>query len=192
MGSVDISHIAEENHDYAIHLAISQKILIYKNGSFNVDTVSERNPYEAVDFWRNISLAAEILLKACLLKHQIPFFKKRAHGEYGERATASENEWLEKTLQALQIEYVAQINTGTISTAIKSAEQELFEKISLYPEKAKLISEMFYIIIRTRRNRNSHFFFPNQGMINISEVEMLFLPLLNLLEEVYRTRYNTP
>jgi hypothetical protein len=188
---IDISRIAEENHDYAIHLATYQKVLTYKNGSFGIDTVSERGPYESVDFWRNISLATEVLLKACLLKHQIPFFKKRAHGEYGEKVTASDNRWLKETLIVLQIDYLAQINTGTISTAIKSAEKELFDKISLGPEKAKLISEMFYIIIRTRRNRNNHFFFPSQGSIKISEVEILFLPLLNLLEDVYRTRYNT-
>ncbi|MEA3417982.1 MAG: hypothetical protein U9Q90_01190 [Campylobacterota bacterium] len=187
MTPVDISHIAAENHDYAIHLATYQKVLTYKNGSFNIDTVFERDPYEAVDFWRNISLAAEVLLKASLLKHQIPFFKKRAHGEYGEKVTASDNEWLKGTLQTLQIDYVAQINTGTISTAIKSAEATLFEKISFNPEKAELISEMFYIIIRTRRNRNNHFFFPNQGIIEMPEVEILFLPLLNLLEEVYET-----
>ena len=47
-------------------------------------------------------------------------------------------------------------------------------------------SVIFYIIIRTRRNRNSHFFFPNQSPVEISEVEMLYLPLLNRLEEVYR------
>jgi len=47
---------------------------------------------------------------------------------------------------------------------------------------------MIYIIIRTRRNRNSHFFFPNQGKIEFSEIEMLSLPLLNMLEELYNTQ----
>lgn len=80
---------------------------------------------------------------------------------------------------------MAQINTGTISTVLKSAEDELFGKILLDSEKTKLIRQIFYIIISTRRNRNSHFFFPNQSHMIIAEVEMLFLPLLNLLEEVY-------
>lgn len=53
------------------------------------------------------------------------------------------------------------------------------------PKKEKLISEMIYIIIRTRRNRNNHFFFPNQGNIDMAEIEMLYLPLLNILEELY-------
>jgi len=185
--NIDISNIAEENHRYAIHLATFQNIIAYTNGSYDIkDILSEREPFEAVDFWRNISLSAEILLKACLLKHHTPFFKKRAHSEYGEKVTAVENKWLDETLRKLEIDYVAQINSGTVNTALKLAEKELFGRISIDAEKTKLITEMFYIIIRTRRNRNSHFFFPNQGHIDITEVEMLFLPLLNLLEELYK------
>ena len=177
MTIIDISNIAEENHNYAVHLATHQNVLTYENGIFKTDTVSKQNPFEAVDFWRDVSLAAEILLKSCLLKHHITFFKKRAHGEYGRKVTASSNTWLKATLKILEIDYIAQINTGTISTAIRSAEELLFGHISSDPKKEKLISEMIYIIIRTRRNRNSHFFFPNQGSIEMSEVEMLFLPL---------------
>ena len=185
--NVDISCIAEENHRYAIHLATVQNFIIYKNGSYDIADISfERDPFEVVDFWRNISLAAEILLKACLLKHHISFFKKRSHSEYAEKVRADANKWLAETLRKLEIDYVAQINTGTVSTALKRAEKELFSKLSIDVEKAKLITQMFYIIIRTRRNRNSHFFFPNQGHIDITEVEMLFLPLLNRLEELYR------
>ena len=185
--NVDISCIAKENHGYAIHLATFQNIITYKNGSYIIADISfERGPFEAVDFWRNISLSAEILLKACLLKHHTLFFKKRTHSGYGEKVTAVANKWLNETLRELEIDYVAQINTGSVSTALKHAEKELFSRISFDDEKAKLISQMFYIIIRTRRNRNSHFFFPNQGHIVIAEVEMLFLPLLNLLEELYR------
>jgi hypothetical protein len=185
MTTIDISNIAKENHSYAVHLATHQNVLTYKNGIFKIDTVSKQNPFESVDFWRDISLSAEVLLKACLLKHHIAFFKKRAHGVYGKKVTASSNIWLQATLKTLQIDYIAQINTGTISTAIRSAEELLFGHISFDPQKAKLISEMIYIIIRTRRNRNNHFFFPNQGNIEMSEVEMIFLPLLNMLEELY-------
>jgi hypothetical protein len=185
MQAVDISNIAEENHHYAIHLAGSQNVLSYKHNFFELNDIHERKPFESVDFWRDVSLAAEILLKASLLKHHVPFLKKRANGEYGEKVTASTNTWLNETLKTLEIDYIAQINTGTISTAIRSAEKELFQKISLNTEKAKLISEMIYIIIRTRRNRNSHFFFPNQGSLDRAEIEMLYLPLLNMLEELY-------
>ncbi len=185
MTTIDISSIAEENHDYAIHLATHQNVLTYKNGIFILDRAPKQDPFQAVDFWRNISLSVEVLLKACLIKYHIAFFKKRAHGEYGNRVTASNNIWLRETLKTLQIDYIAQINTGTISTAIRSAEKELFGHISFDPQKEKLISEMIYIIIRTRRNRNNHFFFPNQGKIEMSEVEILFLPLLNMLEELY-------
>lgn len=184
--SVDISNIAEDNHRYAIHLATFENLITYKNNSYEIsDISSKRDSFKAVDFWRNISLSAEILLKACLLKHHIPCFKKRAHAEYGEKVTASTNNWLETELKALQIDYVAEINTGTVSTALKSAETQLFKKLSIDPERAALISQMFYIIIRTRRNRNSHFFFPNQSHIEINEIEILFLPLLNRLEEIY-------
>ena len=185
MTPIDISNIAKENHDYAIHLATHQNVISYKNGIFKIDTVSKQNPFESVDFWRDVSLAAEVLLKACLLKHHIAFFKKRASAEYGREVTAPSNAWLKATLNTLEIDYIAQINTGTISTAIRSAEDKLFGHISFDPQKEKLISEMIYIIIRTRRNRNSHFFFPNQGTIEMSEVEILFLPLLNMLEELY-------
>lgn len=182
---IDISNIAEENHRYAIHLATCQNVISYEKRRYKITNILAHSSFEAVDFWRNISLAAEVLLKACLLKHNIPFFKKRAHGEYGEKVTVKSNAGLDEILRILEINYVAQINTGSVSTALKTAENKLFEKISLDPQKAKLISEMFYVIIRTRRNRNSHFFFPNQSRIDIAEVEMLFLPLLNLLEEVY-------
>jgi len=185
MNNIDLSNIAKENHDYAIHLATHHKILSFGNGLFRLDQPPQYTPFETVDFWRDLSLSIEVLLKACLLKHDIPFFKKRAHCEYGNRISAAGNPWLEKTLKYLQIEYVAQINTGTISTALKSAEQELFGNTTFDPKKEKLISEMIYIIIRTRRNRNSHFFFPNQASIDMAEIEMLYLPLLNMLEELY-------
>jgi len=187
MRSIDISRLDEENHAYAVHLATKQEILGYRNGIFRLEGVPNKDPFEAVDFWRNASLAAEILLKACLLRHHIPFFKKRAHGEYGSRVTAQNNAWLRQTLDDLQITYLAEINTGTVSTALRSAEETLFEKVSFPSDKAALISEMIYIIIRTRRNRNSHFFFPNQGHIEMSEVEILYLPLLNLLEELWNS-----
>ena len=184
--SIDISDIARENHDYAIHLATSQNVIAYRNGSFVLlDASFGKYPFEVVDFWRNLSLATEILLKASLLRHHIPFFRKRAHAEYGERVTADTNPWLQTTLEEMQISYVAQINTGTVTTALRSAENELFPTLPIDPGEAALISKMFYIIIRTRRNRNSHFFFSNQGVIDFSEVEMLFLPLLNLLEALY-------
>lgn len=181
----DISHIAKENHNYAVHLATHQNILSYQNGLFELSQLVKQNPFEAVDFWRDVALSIEVLLKACLLKHHIPFFRKRAHGEYGDKVTATNNPWLKETLEILQIDYVAEINTGTISTALKSAQEELFGKTAFDPKKETLISEMIYIIIRTRRNRNSHFFFPNQGSIDMAEVEMLYLPLLNMLEELY-------
>ena len=119
--NIDISSIAEENHRYAIHLATFQNIIAYTNGSYDIkDILSEREPFEAVDFWRNISLSAEILLKACLLKHHISFFKKRSHSEYGEKVTAVENKWLDETLRKLEINYIAQINTGTSKYGIKA------------------------------------------------------------------------
>jgi hypothetical protein len=185
MKNIDISNIDEENHNYAVHLATHQHILCYKDGIFLLDHTLQKDPFEAVDFWRDLSLSVEILLKASLLKHHIPFFKKRAHGEYGNKVTAMDNPWLKNTLKTLQIDYIAQINTGTISTALNSAKEELFGKVAFDTQKEKLISEMIYIILRTRRNRNSHFFFPNQGSVEMGEVEMLYLPLLNMLEELY-------
>lgn len=182
---IDISNIADENHQYAIHLATLHDVIHYKNGAFMIHDIKELHPFEAVDFWRNISLSTEILLKACLLKHHVAFFRKRAHGEYGEKVSAPSNPWLEKVLKTLQIDYVAQINTGTVSTALKSAEAALFKKVSLDADAAALISKMFYVIIRTRRNRNSHFFFSNQSHIDLSDVEILYLPLLNRLETLY-------
>lgn len=183
---IDISDIARKNHDYAIHLATLQGVLRYEKGIFEISNLKNLTPYETVDFWRDISLAAELLLKASLLKHEIAFFKKRAHAEYGKKVTAANNPWLEKTLKQMEIDYIAQINTGTISTALRSAEADLFEKISLDNYSATLISKTLYIIIRTRRNRNNHFFFPNQSQIDPSDVEILYLPLLNKLEEIYQ------
>lgn len=186
MQSVDISHIADQNRAYAVHLATHHNILTFKNGLFRLHHMPQQDPFEAVDFWRDLSLSIEILLKACLLKHHIPFFKKRAHGEYGNSVTATENLWLKETLETLEITYIAQINTGTISTSLKSAQEALFGNTAFDPKKETLIAEMIYIIIRTRRNRNSHFFFPNQASVDMAEVEMLYLPLLNMLEELYQ------
>lgn len=183
---IDISNLDEENHCYAIHLAISQNIVMYENGTFKFSDVGSTTPFESVDFWRNISLSAEILLKACLLKHHVSFFRKRAHSEYGAKVTSSVNQWLQSELEMLEINYLGEINTGTVSTALKRAEQVLFEKLSIKPQESALIVEIFYIIIRTRRNRNTHFFFPNQSHIKISEVEMFYLPLLNKLEQIYQ------
>ena len=109
--NVDISNIAEQNHRYAIHLATFQNFITYKNGCYDIADISfERDPFEVVDFWRNISLSAEILLKACLLKYHISFFKKRVHSKYGEEVTAIANEWLAEALTKLEIDYFAQIN----------------------------------------------------------------------------------
>jgi len=182
---IDISNLAQQNHRYAIHLATKQNIITYHNGIYNIAKVAEYSPFETVDFWRNISLAVEILLKACLLKHHIPFFKKRSNGRYGKKVTAKNNEWLNNVLEQRKIKYIAEINTGTIGTTLKYAKNDLFNKIPIDPKKAQMLRQIIYIIIRTRRNRNSHFFFANQGQIDVAEVEMLFLPLLNQLEEIY-------
>lgn len=184
--AIDISYLAHENHCYAVHLATKQHVISYYNGTYKISTINAYSAFETVDFWRNISLAVEILLKACLLKHHIPFFKKRSNGKYGEKVTATNNLWLKDILKKRGIKYIAQINTGTIGTALKYAKNELFNKVSLAPKKTQILKQIIYIIIRTRRNRNSHFFFSNQGQIDIAEVEMLFLPLLNQLEEIYK------
>jgi hypothetical protein len=185
LDALDISNIAEENYLYARHLATTDGILVFKNGIFTLNAVTEHSAFEAVDFWRNVALAAEILLKASLFKHQIPFFRKRANCEYGSKVTAIHSPWLRETFKSLKIKYIAEINTGTFGTAIKSSQEILFDKISYDEQKAKVLSEMVYIIIRTRRNRNNHFFFANQASIDMSEVEMLYLPLLNMLDELY-------
>lgn len=183
--SVDLSNIAQDNYRYALHLATCNGVIVYKNETFKLAKVKRHTAFESIDFWRNVSLAAEILLKACMLKHHINFFHRRAQGEYGPKVTAFTNSWLAQTLKEKNISYVAQINTGTIGTTLKHAEAEFFTKSWMDQEKAGLIREMFYIIIRTRRNRNTHFFFPNQSHIDITEVEMIYLPLLNMLEEIY-------
>lgn len=184
LNTIDISNIDEENYQYAIHLAITDKIIVYDK-IFKIAPIKNHNKFKSVDFWRNISLSVEILLKACMLKHHFNFFHKRANAEYGPKVTAINNKWLENTLKELDISYIAQINTGTISTTLKHAEKEFLEQIN--PEKSKLIQEIIYIIVRTRRNRNTHFFFPNQAKIDINEVEMIYLPILNLLEEIYES-----
>jgi hypothetical protein len=132
--NIDISNLAEENHSYAIHLACLQDVITYNHGSYKIADTSNRTPFEIIDFWRNLSLATEILLKACLLKHGALFFKKRAHGEYGEKVTANSNSRLQEMLNELKIDYVAQINTGTISNALKHAENKLFNSLPLAME----------------------------------------------------------
>jgi len=186
---VDLSDIAQKNYKYAQHLATCDGVIAYKNETFELAKVEKYTAFESVDFWRNISLSTEILLKACMLKHQVNFFHRRAHGKYGPKVTAFTNEWLAQTLDELDITYVAQINTGTVNTTLKHAKAELFTKPWVNQEKVKLIQEMFYIIIRTRRNRNTHFFFPNQSHIDIAEAQMIYLPLLNLLVDLYDTKY---
>lgn len=184
--TIDISDIAEKNHDYAVHLATLEDIISYKNGLFLINKFELKNPHKVVDLYRNIALSCELLLKASMLKHHVNFFKRREHCKYGEKVTAAKNEWMKQNLKDLNILHIAQINTGTVSTALKKAEEELFEKIGLPQEKIELISKMFYLIIRTKRNRNTHFYFPNMSKIDISEIEMIYLPLLNILESIYR------
>ncbi len=75
--NIDISNIGYENYCYVIHLATLQNIVTYKNDVYKIaDILFKREPFEVIDFWRNISLGAEVLLKACFLKHHIAFFKK--------------------------------------------------------------------------------------------------------------------
>lgn len=182
--NIDISDIAVKNHHYAIHMATKQGVLSYEKGFFSFEK-SLGDSFASIDLWRELCIATEILLKAVLLRHEIPFLKKRAHAEYGQKVFAKNNPWLQKHLDTLGITYIAQINTGTVTIALKSAEKYLYPKIALDESKQKLISETFYIIIRTRRNRNTHFYFPNQAVFDEAEIEMLFLPLLNMLASLY-------
>lgn len=186
---IDISNIAVDNYKYAKHLATLDGVIKCNKSLFELGDAKEISPYKSVDFWRNIALSAELLLKASLLKHHVNFFHKRSSAEYGPKVTASTNRWLSEILKELGIFYIAQINTGTITTALKHASEELFTRSWVDKEKAKLIEEMIYIIVRTRRNRNTHFYFPNQSYIDISELEMIYIPLLNLLAEIYEKDY---
>lgn len=185
--AIDISGLAEANRRYAIHLACYQKIVVHQNALFSLNRRAVKTPHTVVDFYRNIALACELLLKACMLKHRVNFFKRRESCEYGEKVTAKHNPWLQTTLGDLDIAYIAQINTGTAAMALRKAEATLYERLSLQKEKTDFISKSFYLIIRTRRNRNNHFFFPNMAHFDASEVEMIYLPLLNTLEAIYHT-----
>lgn len=182
--AIDISNLAQENYRYAIHLATREKAIAYQNGFFSLQNYALKEPHFVVDFYRNTALACELLLKAALLKHHINFFKRRENCEYGEKVSASHNQWLADNLKELNIVYIAQINTGTASSTLKAAEAA-FEKLSIEKEKFQFITKAFYLIIRTRRNRNSHFFFPNMAQFDVSEIEMIYLPLLNILEDLY-------
>lgn len=182
--AIDISNLAQENHRYAIRLATREKVIAYKNGFFSLENYVLEEPHFVVDFYRNTALACELLLKAALLKYHINFFKRRENCEYGEKVIALTNKWLAANLKELTIDYISQINTGTAASTLKAAEAA-FGKLSIEKEKFQFITKAFYLIIRTRRNRNSHFFFSNMARFDISEVEMVYLPLLNILEDLY-------
>lgn len=185
--AIDISTIAETNRRYAIHLATRQKIVQHRDGRFELKKNDVKTPHTVIDFYRDISLACELMLKSCLLQHRVNFFKRRENSEYGEKVTARHNEWLQATLDEKNIVYISQINTGTAAMALKKAETLLYGRLALEKEQADFISKVFYLIIRTRRNRDNHFFFPNMARFDAPEVEMFYLPLLNTLESIYRT-----
>ena len=180
---IDISDLAESNRRYAIHLATKEGIVSFQDGLFNLERSEADTSFSVVDFYRDVALACELLLKACLLRHRINFFKRREGSEYGDGVSAASNPWMQSLLGELNITRISQINTGTAATTLKVAEKALFDR--LHPEQAAFISKSFYIIIRTRRNRTNHFYFPNMAYLDIPEVEMLYLPLLNVLQEIY-------
>jgi len=52
--SVDLSDIAQENYQYAQHLATCNSVIAYKNETFELAKVEKHTAFESVDFWRNI------------------------------------------------------------------------------------------------------------------------------------------
>lgn len=184
----DFSNIAEANFNYAFHLILKNDYLIKANKK-EVELVDEHldkakqeiknSDYPFRDLWINLSLGTEILAKSVLINHQVDIFSKKNDPKFegGRRIASKHNAWLEQILKSKDIEYVTQLNTGTLGFLYNQKIQELENGGIITEDEKDEIENGLRQLANQRRNNDLHFFFKQNAFMKESDLSDDYVPL---------------
>ena len=190
----DFSDIDDANYKYAISLFLTDGFLFLHNNRFELSTDFTQRVQEEIScqypwrfFWISLSLGIEILAKSVLIKHEIDIFTKKNNNSFGNgwMVKASNNSWLSNILTSKNIEYVNQLNTGTLGKLYNSSFRELKNNNIITPIELDQINCALKQLADERRNKDLHFYFKSNTFMNNNDLNDNYLPLINLLMEVY-------
>lgn len=153
--------------------------------------------YPFSSFWLEFSLGTEYLAKAVLIKHQVDIFTNKSDKykpgslyaskeiEKGFKNSANSNTWLSTLLEEKEIEFVKQLNTGTLGNIWSTHVSKLYDKEIITKLEFDAIKYDLKHLATHRRNNDMHFYFKNNNFMTDADVEKIYIPLVNLLVDVY-------
>ncbi|MDX2470063.1 MAG: hypothetical protein QNL04_05750 [SAR324 cluster bacterium] len=197
----DFSDLSDANIEFAENLLLRSKALCKNQGDqFELVTeyrdiiASKPNVHDYIfDFWRDFSLAYELVIKATGLKAEVCFFKKNRRiaenynqSEWGFNLTARNNRWLENEFNRLQITHTRLLNTGTLVSVTELVTADLVQKSILTEDESDSIKGISSRLADLRRNADSHFYFKIQRFMDNDDLTKEYLPILNSLIGIYQ------
>lgn len=151
-----------------------------------VEEEMHSNEYPFLNFWIEFSIGTEFIAKSVLIEHKIDIFRKKDGEKYkkGNRISSSKNFWLNKVLDDRDINYVNQLDTGTLGKMYSGLYNKLENKGVVSEGEREWIDDKLKQLADTRRNKGVHFYFKGGAFMRDSDLEDDFLPLLELLCEI--------
>lgn len=146
----------------------------------------DEKKYPFLSFWICFSTGIEYLTKAVMVKHNVDIFSKK-NSQYtvkDTRIVSQNNNWLNTVLKSKQIEYVSELNTGTLGSICTKVGQLTLKNIIDTNEEQKICHDL-KLLADTRRNNDSHSYFKNSTLIRNHDLDQIFVPLINSLLTIY-------
>ena len=212
---IDLSNFQQRMYDHAKSLFTAFGLYVFDNGLGILGLapdIAERRSQLAerkhiVPAWLAFHVAVECLLKAVLLKHEVPIVKKRniATKHVSLDKTASnyskvlevyalpENffvdvkgwPWLDRQLKERQICYTFDIDVGTIGSG-KNNLLKLKKQGKISDDEHRCLFNALTVFCDVRRNTDMHIYYGLTvgGSIN-QDLDAVYLPMVNLLFDIY-------
>lgn len=159
-----------------------------------------KGKYPFFNFWLKFSLGIEYLTKAVLINHEIDIFQKK-EGKFhstvhrltgntntfqiGTAVKFSTNPWLQEVISQKGITRVNEISTGTLGKIYNLKIRELQDKGKISEAEFNQLKSGLKHITDNRRNNDLHFYFMSSTFINDGDLPEIYIPMLNLLIEIY-------
>jgi hypothetical protein len=214
--SHDFSDYPEALYRFAIYQMTWQEILAFDSATRQIfeapnakalrQSLLKEDQYGIWLWWLRFSAGVENLVKAVLIRHQVPLITKRNITEKAPGGSqtlttreaaevyrivssmlvvANANPWLDAEFQRLGIHHPLEINTGTLRTCR--------EKLAYLTNAGKLtdaerqrLSDSLTVLADIRRNVDAHVFLKLQvGGSLQHDLAQVYLPAINLLIDIY-------
>lgn len=203
----DFSNFADVLYDFAVGRIVADGVITHDVVSHEfglpqpfgeaVAPRREENRHAVWEFWLRFGVGTESLAKAVLLKHEVPFLRKkgpppptadaRKQGIHAwvktTQLTASRNPWLAAEFMRHNINHPWEINSGTLGTVRRALVGLPPAKVQ--PAEVASLGEALDLLAYMRRNVDAHVYLKTQAGPICGDLEQIYLPALTLLDRIF-------